>query len=170
MDDYLKTNPLLVRHVVCYLVKDGKVLLGERKSSSVGLGIGRVAGIGGKVADLPGKEDETEEQALVREVQEEVGVAVTSFRNMGTVLFLFPEKPKWNETVRVYVADAWQGDPTETDAMLPGWFDIDKLPFERMWADAPHWIPLVLQGKQVEARFLYGSDNATIQERRVRVV
>ena len=165
----MKTNPLLIRHIVCYLIRDGKVLLGERKSSSRGLGIGRVAGIGGKVADLPGLEQETETQAVLREVYEETGCRVTSFHPAGTVLFLFPSKPKWNETVAVYIADAYEGEPKETESMAPAWFDMHNLPYERMWADARHWIPQVLQGKRVSARFLYGPDNVSIIEKDIAV-
>lgn len=145
------------------------MLLGERKSSSVGLGVGRVAGIGGKVADLPGKENEPEEEALRREVAEEILVDLTSFREAGTTLFLFPDKPKWNETVKIYIADAWKGQSGETDEIVPSWFDINSLPFDRMWADAPHWIPLVLRGKKVRATFMYGPDNASLKEYKVEV-
>jgi len=46
--------------------------------------------------------------------------------------------------------------------MLPQWFATDAIPFDQMWADDQHWLPLVLQGKRVEAKFTSGADNETI--------
>jgi 8-oxo-dGTP diphosphatase len=56
---------------VCFLLKktpEREVLLGNKKA---GFGAGKYAGIGGKV-----EADETVEMAVIREVQEEIGVKV----------------------------------------------------------------------------------------------
>ncbi|OGC52202.1 hypothetical protein A2982_01330 [candidate division WWE3 bacterium RIFCSPLOWO2_01_FULL_39_13] len=161
INEYLEQEPVLKDCVVCYLQHGDQVLLGVRKTSSTDLGVNRVAGIGGKF-----EKDETAEQALLREVQEEIGVTLTEFKEMGRVFFLFPYTPKWNQDVAVYVGAKWDGEPTESDETQPSWFPISDLPFNRMFVDNQHWVPQVLEGKRVDAIFLY-DDNHQIQESRI---
>lgn len=137
-----------------YLVKGDKVLLARRKASSVGLGLNIVAGIGGK-----NENGESDKEALVREVFEEIGVKVASARKMGRVIFFFPNKPKWNQDVAIYLITKWKGIPKESDSMAPEWFSIKNLPKKQMWDDNRYWIPCVLNGEKVRFVFLYGEDN-----------
>lgn len=169
IDEYLKTNLSLRKMVVCYLLSgDGKVLLGLRKQVSLGLGQNLIAGIGGKVGDLPGLENETAEEALKREVQEEIGVDVKSYSLVGQVTFLFPAKPKWNQIVDVFIITAWSGKPNETEAIKPIWYRIDDLPNDQMWDDSKYWLPRVLAGKRINDTFLYGEDNATVVDKQIK--
>ena len=46
--------------------------------------------------------------------------------------------------------------------MAPAWFPIDAIPFDAMWADDAHWLPLVLAGRRIEAEFTFADDNETI--------
>ncbi|MFH1456592.1 MAG: hypothetical protein ABIF17_00580 [Patescibacteria group bacterium] len=41
--------------------------------------------------------------------------------------------------------------------MMPKWFKTDKIPYKEMWPDDIHWLPHVLQGKKLEADFLFGA-------------
>ena len=61
------------------IFKDNKVLLGEKKR---GFAKGTLNGIGGK--QDPG---ETNEQAMVRETQEEIGVTPIDYRLIGEIFF-----------------------------------------------------------------------------------
>jgi hypothetical protein len=54
--------------------------------------------------------------------------------------------------------------------MMPRWFDNKNFPIDNMWADDPYWLPLVLEGKEVEASFTFGEDNSSVLHREVRVV
>lgn len=161
---YLKTKPYLQKAVVCYFLNKRNITLGFRKQVSLGLGENLISGIGGKVGDLPGLEKESYEEALEREVMEEVQVKTIKYRRMGEIVFLFPAKPKWNQHVMAYIIDEWEGDFVETDAIKPVSFNANSLPYSQMWADNQHWLPLILQGKKINAQFLYNSDNATIEE------
>lgn len=165
IDSYLATNPVLTPSVVGYPVKGKRVLLGLRKKVSGGLGPDLIAGIGGKVGDCPELAGETNEQALLREVWEEIRISVLVYKPMGTIIFLFPHKPKWNQLTGVYLIEKWLGIPEETEAMRPQWFRQRNLPVDTMWDDNRYWVPRVLEGKQVEGIFMFDEQSRVIQNR-----
>ena len=161
IDEFLNSVKFTLA-VVGYLRDGNKVCLGVRKKVSSGLGENLIAGIGGKVGDSLETRDETSEQAMDREANEEIGVKILEKQAMGRVRFIFSHKPAdslWNQDVRIYSITKWEGLPAETESIRPVWFDIDALPWERMWADNEHWLPKVLAGQRVEAVFLYKGDN-----------
>lgn len=148
--------------VVGYLRRADKICLGVRKKVSLGLGENLIAGIGGKVGDIPGMEGETMEEAMDREMVEEVGVKIVAKRRLGRARFMFAHKPrdsKWNQSVTIYEITKWKEIPIETESTMPIWFDIDQIPWGRMWEDNRHWLPKVLAGQLVEAVFLFSGDN-----------
>lgn len=160
---YLESSPVFTPAVVCFIRRGNEVLLGLRKKVSLGLGENLISGIGGKVGDSPEIQDESNQDALIREVREEIGVIVREFREMGRVRFIFPHKPLWNQDVRVYSVSQWEGIPQETDAIKPIWFAEGQLPVHRMWHDNGFWLPKVLAGESVNAVFLFGEDNKVIE-------
>ncbi len=138
-----------------FLVKDGDVLLGMKRK---GFGRGKWNGFGGKL-----KYGEYPEEAAVREMWEECMIRVREMVKHAELTFLFPLKPEWNQTVHVFVSKKWDGTPTETEEMKPGWFDVKELPFDKMWKDDPHWLPNVLAGERLRATFIFGGDNESIE-------
>lgn len=146
---------------LCFLVRGDppeEVLLGLKKT---GFGAGRYFGFGGKV-----EEGEAIASAALRELQEEAGVrvALPDLREMGHLTFLRPGNPTWSQQVHVFVARTWDGEPAQSVEMSPGWFRVRQLPFERMWQDAPYWLPAILAGKRLRMCFVFADDNETIQE------
>ncbi len=126
----------------------GRVLLIEKKR---GLGAGKVNAPGGRI--------ERGEEALacaIREVEEELRVTPTGVRETGELSFQFADGYALH--ARVFVADACIGEPTETDEAKPLWTPLDRIPFERMWADDALWIPLMLEGKRFTGRFVFDGD------------
>jgi 8-oxo-dGTP diphosphatase len=148
------------RVTLCFLLRDGEsgpeVLLGLKRT---GFGTGKIVGIGGHVE--PGESDS---EAAVREVMEETGVSlrVEDLTDAGAVNFVFPAKPEWNMSTRLFTARTWQGEPADSDEVLPEWFRTDTLPVERMWQDADHWLPVVLEGGKVNVVVTLNEDNETV--------
>jgi len=151
---------------LCYLLdkENNKILLGMKKR---GFGQGKLNGIGGKV-----EENETIEQAAVREIHEEIGVKIdlNDIKKVAELDFTFPfvEKEKdWDQTVHVFLINKWFGKPVETEEIKPEWHNIDNIPFDRMWKDDPHWLHRVINGEKLKASFVFDEDNESIKEFKV---
>ena len=129
-----------------FLVKDNKILLAMKKR---GFGEGHYNGVGGKVM-----EDESIEEALIRESKEEIGVAPTKFEQVANILFdeFFKGEPALMR-IHVFIATKWSGEPTESEEMAPKWFNVKQIPYEQMWPDDPYWLPRVLNGEKLNADF-----------------
>ncbi len=80
--------------------------------------------------------------------------------------FFFPEEPDkvgWNQQVGVYFVNEWEGNPQESEEMLPKWFKVSEIPYDQMWEDDPIWLPKVLAEKQVRGNFLFNSEGHLIE-------
>ncbi|KAA0159698.1 hypothetical protein FNF28_05758 [Cafeteria roenbergensis] len=131
------------------VVQGDRVLLGMKKR---GFGMGKYNGYGGKV-----EAGETVLEGALRELHEEAGIKATDATPRGRMLFEF----RGEETVmdvRVFSASAFEGEPTESEEMTTEWFGVDKLPFDRMWADDRHWFPILLDGGFFRGYFEFEKD------------
>ena len=99
---------------LCLLLRGEYVLLGRKKT---GLGAGNITGVGGHVE--PG---ETASQAAARELKEETGVAVDAgaLLLMAELAFAFPTRPSWDQTISVFTATEWDGEPRRVRRDRPG--------------------------------------------------
>ena len=151
----------LTQATLCMLVRGSpvrEVLLGYKKT---GFGQGKYSGFGGKVEN-----GESIEHAALREMEEETGVRIAApdLRFVAKLTFLFPDKPDWNQEVYTYLAETWQGEPAESNEMIPAWFATEKIPYAKMWDDSSYWLPPILAGKRIQARFVFFSDNETVHQ------
>jgi ADP-ribose pyrophosphatase YjhB (NUDIX family) len=135
-----------------------EILLGLKKA---GFAQGKLNGFGGKVEN-----GETIEKAAARELEEESAVRVSEqdLCKMARLTFVFPARPEWDQVVHVFLARQWEGEPAESAEMRPGWYRVSEIPFESMWQDDPHWLPLILRGKRIRARFTFQADNETVDQ------
>lgn len=135
--------------LVFVLNEKDEVLLAMKKR---GFGMGKWNGVGGKV-----QEGEDIVAAAVRETKEEIGVTISpeNLDLVGTLDFDFSDNHEWAQTCSVFLVRKWDGEPMESEEMRPKWYKKNALPFEEMWIDDPHWLPLVLAGKKIKGRFLF---------------
>ena len=67
--------------------------------------------------------------------------------------------------VHVFKADVYEGEPVETEEMRPQWFDTECIPYDEMWADDRHWLPLVLlKNKKINGRFHFDDDSLILKQ------
>lgn len=143
---------------LCLLVKDGddgqELLLAMKKR---GFGVGKWNGVGGKFD--PEKGDKDILTAAIREAEEEIGVKIKNMEKVALLSFYFPHISKekgFDQDVHVFVAKDWEGEPTESEEMCPKWFKSHEVPFKEMWPDDIFWLPHVLAGKKLKAKFTFG--------------
>ena len=159
----------MVNATLCFLMRDAPektILLGMKKD---GFGKGKWNGLGGKIEN-----NETPKAAAIREVYEEGGVkipesAIEKFAELTFLSVKGTDEKKLDMFVHVFVAREWNGEPKETEEMLPKWFFAREIPFESMWIDDIHWLPLVIEGKKFKAEFTFGEDNETLLSKKIEL-
>ena len=88
---------------LCYIEKDDCYLMMHRIKKKNDLNEGKWIGVGGHF-----EEGESPEECLVREVYEETGLTLTSYRLRGIITFI---SDKWGcEYMHLYTADDFEGD------------------------------------------------------------
>ena len=112
---------------LCYIQKDGKTLLLHRVKKAHDLNEGKWVGIGGKF-----QEGESPEDCLLREVREETGLRLRSWRFRGIVTFVSDE---WGtEYMHLFTADRFHGQLREdcAEGQLE-WLPWETLPTLPIW-------------------------------------
>ncbi len=98
-----------MKHVMttlCYIEKDDCYLMLHRIKKENDLNKDKWIGVGGKF-----EENETPEECLLREVKEETGLTLTSYRLRGVITFISDE---WgSEYMFLYTADGYEGELRE---------------------------------------------------------
>ena len=124
---------------LCLLRRNEEILLAMKKR---GFGEGKYNGVGGKIEGT-----ETPEAAMLRETKEEIGVTPIQYDKVGVVSFdEFYKDEKVHLIFHLYMVTEWE-------EMQPKWFSIDSIPYNQMLPDDKYWLPLILEGKKIDAYF-----------------
>ena len=154
----------MIQATLCLLIKEGKVLLAMKKR---GFGAGKWNGVGGKLDFKKG--DKNILAAAIRETKEEIGISPKDLDRVAVLSFYFPYRKEWNQDVHVYLIKDWGGEPKESEEMLPKWFKINEIPFDQMWEDDKFWLPKVLEGKKIKAKFVF-KQGEKIAQHNIRII
>ncbi len=119
-----------------------------------GFGAGRPNGAGGRV-----EAGESIEQGVRREAMEEFNVQLGALQPVGHFQGIFSHKPEWNRNIHVFICRDWQGEPTESEEMLPAWFKLSEVPYTKMWPGDDTWVPGVLAGKVVSGSITFAPND-----------
>jgi 8-oxo-dGTP diphosphatase len=111
---------------VCYIEKDGKYLMLHRIKKENDANRDKWLGVGGKFQD-----GESPEDCVLREVFEETGLRLTSWRYRGLVTFV---SDRWEtEYMHVFTADGFAGELGRCDEGELEWIEKDRLPSLAQW-------------------------------------
>ena len=146
---------------LCYIVKDGKVLMLHRVKKKNDINHDKWIGIGGKF-----EPEEAPEACILREAKEETGLTLTSWRCRGVVTFL--QEGGEGEYMYLFTADDFTGELIECDEgdlqwvsmefldALPKW-EGDRIFLNLLWQDAPFFLlTLRYQGDRLVEAVLDG--------------
>lgn len=111
---------------LCYLERDNQYLMLHRISKKNDVNKDKWIGVGGH---FEGKE--SPEECLIREVKEETGLTLTSYRFRGIVTFICDDYPV--EFMCLYTADGFEGELKECDEGKLEWVDKDRLMELELW-------------------------------------
>ena len=110
---------------LCYIEKDDQYLMMHRVKKKDDGNHDKWIGIGGHF-----EFGESPEECLLREVQEETGLTLTSWRFRGLVTFVSGD---WEEYMCLYTADSYTGDMTECSEGELVWVEKSRLPELNIW-------------------------------------
>ena len=111
---------------LCYIEKDGQYLMLHRTKKKKDINKDKWIGVGGHF-----EADESPEECILREVKEETGYTLTSYRFCGIVTFVSGNGV--TEYMHLFTADGFEGEPIACDEGELEWVDIDKIESLHIW-------------------------------------
>ncbi len=96
----------MILSTLCYMERDGKYLMLHRNKKKNDVNHGKWIGVGGKL-----ESGEAPEECLIREVLEETGCRLLSWRFRGVLTFIYDDKEP--EYIFTYTSDSFEGEPTD---------------------------------------------------------
>lgn len=111
---------------LCYIEKDNQYLMLHRVVKKNDVNKDKWIGVGGHF-----EEGESPEECVLREVKEETGYTLTSYRYRGLVTFVFADIEM--EYMSLFTADGFEGEPIPCDEGVLEWVDIEKVWKLNLW-------------------------------------
>ena len=126
---------------LCYIENNDQYLMLHRIKKQNDMNQGKWIGVGGHVED-----QETPEECLVREVKEETGFTLTSYKFRGLVTFINNERE--SELMCVFTADGYTGELIECNEGELCWIDKNTVPELPAWEGDKVFLDLLLSGEE----------------------
>lgn len=111
---------------LCYIEKDDQYLMLHRVVKKNDVNKDKWIGVGGHF-----EEGESPEECVLREVREETGYTLTSYRYRGLVTFVFADIEM--EYMSLFTADGFEGEPIPCNEGILEWVDIEKVWNLNLW-------------------------------------
>ena len=126
---------------LCYIEQDGKYLMLHRTVKENDVNKDKWIGVGGHF-----EYGESPEECLLREVKEETGYTLTSWKYRGIVTFVYGEDTV--EYMSLYTADGFTGEPVECDEGELEWVDKKDIPALELWEGDKIFFRLLDMGRE----------------------
>lgn len=111
---------------LCYIQKDHQYLMLHRVTKKNDVNKDKWIGVGGHF-----EYGESPEECILREVKEETGYTLTSYRYRGLVTFVFADIE--TEYMSLFTADGFEGEQIPCNEGTLEWVDINNLEKLNLW-------------------------------------
>ena len=126
---------------LCYIENNDQYLMLHRTKKPNDINEGKWIGVGGHV-----ESDESPEECLVREVREETGLTLTSYKFRGLVTFVNSECE--SELMCVFTADGYTGKLITCNEGELRWVDKAQVPNLPTWEGDRVFLDLLLSDEE----------------------
>lgn len=111
---------------LCYIEKEHQYLMLHRVVKKNDVNKDKWIGVGGHFED-----GESPEECVLREVKEETGYTLTSYRYRGLVTFVYADIE--TEYMSLFTADGFEGEQIPCDEGVLEWVDKDEIDKLNLW-------------------------------------
>lgn len=137
--------------VLCYIENDNKYLMLYRNKKNDDLNEGKWLGIGGHI-----EKGETIDQALLREVKEETGLTLLSYKKRGYIKFINDD---YEEEMFLFTASSFEGSLIDCVEGELHWIDKDKIFELSLWEGDIYFLkPLINEEEYFSIDLIYSND------------
>lgn len=126
---------------LCYIEKDNKYLMLHRVKKGNDINHNKWIGVGGHAYD-----GESPEECLLREVREETGLTLISYRFRSLITFIYNQCE--SEIMCLFTADAFEGELCECNEGVLEWVDKEKVPELPTWEGDAVFLDLLLSNEE----------------------
>ena len=159
-----RNSDVMKKTTLCYIEKDNQYLMLHRIKKENDANKDKWIGIGGHF-----EEGETPEQCVLREVKEEAGLTLTSFRLRGLIDFV---SDRWErEWMYLFTADGFEREDTDGENLtdLPDcdegrleWVDKDRIIELKLWEGDNIFLNLLgMRDEYFDLRLVYEGEKLT---------
>lgn len=150
----------MTKTVLCYLEQEKKILMLYRNKKKNDMNQGKWIGIGGHVED-----NETIEQALVREVLEETGFHLLEYDFRGIVDFY--NQNIFLEQMYIFTSSKFSGEMISCDEGELQWIEVEQINSLSLWEGDMQFLPLLFEeSSYFEIELYYNQDQLIRSVRR----
>ena len=142
---------------LCYIERDGAYLMLHRTKKEADVNAGKWIGVGGHF-----EEGESPEECLLREVKEETGYTLTSYRFRGIITFVYGSVVEY---MHLFTADTFTGDPVPCDEGELKWVKKDDILNLNLWEGDRIFLKLLAEDAPFfSLKLVYDSDDNLIEQ------
>lgn len=142
-----------------HIISGRKILL---KKATRGISKGKWNGPGGKL-----ELGETPKECMIREAYEETGLKMHKPFYHGKMYFYMDGKRKLDFVGYLFSTKKFSGKLRSTEEGKVKWFNIDEIPYDKMWDDDKYWMNLMLCGRKFDIYCYYSKGNKLVNESKV---
>lgn len=137
--------------VLCYIFKDDEVLMLKKNEVEGDMNSSKWLGVGGHI-----EENESPDDAILRETKEETGLTLTSYDLLGTIKFYM--NGKYTEKIYVYAGYEVKGEMISCDEGFLQFFKKDEILNLSLWEGDKIFLRPLLENKKFKCSLYYNDE------------